>query len=794
MAVLRLEHARRDPRLAARGVRAHALARARAHAAGAAPCCSSPPGCWCWLARRAARGAPAADGRAPLLAFAVGFRKREPWDVELLAGGVYKYAPYAAHGGVETALRSGELLSYAEGRAATVSVKRLGGTLSLAVDGKVDATSSGDMLTQRLLAHVPLLLHPEPKTALVIGLGSGVTAGAALSHPLERVDAVEISAEVAQAARRFFAKANKRALDDPRLRLIVSDGRNHVALTRERYDVIISEPSNPWMAGVSALFTRDFFLLARERLAPGGLFCQWAHVYNMSERDLKTVIASFRDAFPDAALFLVNEGDVLLVGGAGADSLRLDAGALARRMREGRVGEDLDEVHVRSPFAFASLLTLPPAALRAYAEGADRHSDDRPVLEFRTPRQLHANTGRQNALRLVAEGDKSQRPEPWRSLTREPSAQELAERAVMLERSEGFAWAALVYREAIRKDPRLLPALEGYVRAALRSGGESEAERVLTSLVPQAPVDARVALALLQDNVGRTQDALATLEAALQLDQRHRRALLLAAELHEQAGNLDAMELLVNAALRAHPRDAEAEALRASARFARGDLEAAIATAEGVLARAPKEARALEVAAIARAQQGDRAGARRHFERLLEAEPDARGHLNNFALFELEGRDYRAAARLFETSLDLSPGNETAARGLAEAARALGDARLLSRAAGLPGRLVSGTLARPEAALFALAFTAYAYFFQGGWNAAVRFDLVRAVVEQGTVRIDGYETNTGDLAYRDGHYYCDKAPGLSFAAVPVYAAVHPLAGEGRLRGRFVSRAAWLATT
>jgi hypothetical protein len=102
-------------------------------------------------------------------------------------------------------------------------------------------------------------------------------------------------------------------------------------------------------------------------------------------------------------------------------------------------------------------------------------------------------------------------------------------------------------------------------------------------------------------------------------------------------------------------------------------------------------------------------------------------------------------------------------------------------------------LARPEVALFALPFITYAYFFQGGgWNAAVRFDLVRAIVEQGTVRIDGYETNTGDLAYRDGHYYCDKAPGLSFAAVPVYAAAYPLRGEGRLRGRFVSAAAWLS--
>ena len=103
-------------------------------------------------------------------------------------------------------------------------------------------------------------------------------------------------------------------------------------------------------------------------------------------------------------------------------------------------------------------------------------------------------------------------------------------------------------------------------------------------------------------------------------------------------------------------------------------------------------------------------------------------------------------------------------------------------------------LRRPEAALFVLALGAYAYFFQGGgWNANVRFDLVRALVEQRTVRIDGYETNTGDLAFRDGHYYCDKAPGLSLLATPAYAAVYPLAGEGRLRGRFVSRAAWVCT-
>src|SRR6185503_12655890 len=147
-------------------------------------------------------------------------------------------------------------------------------------------------------------LHPSPKEACEIGLGSGVTAGSALAHSLRRLDAVEISPEVAVAAR-LFSRFNRGALDDPRLTLRVADGRNHLLRTDRRYDVIISEPSNPWMAGVSSLFTRDFFLLARSRLAAGGVFCQWTHVYNMHSRDLRSVVAGFTDAFPSSALFLV---------------------------------------------------------------------------------------------------------------------------------------------------------------------------------------------------------------------------------------------------------------------------------------------------------------------------------------------------------------------------------------------------------------------------------------------------------------------------------------------------------
>src|SRR5262249_52982068 len=141
----------------------------------------------------------------------------------LLASGAYKYAPRIAKTvDLETALKAGTLLFYEEGAAATVSVKRLTGTRSLSIDGKVDASSVGDMLTQKALGHLPLLLHEAPKDICIIGLGSGVTLASALTHGIDRADVVEISTGVVQASQ-FFKPENHDALSDPRTHLIVGD-------------------------------------------------------------------------------------------------------------------------------------------------------------------------------------------------------------------------------------------------------------------------------------------------------------------------------------------------------------------------------------------------------------------------------------------------------------------------------------------------------------------------------------------------------------------------------------------
>jgi spermidine synthase len=540
------------------------------------------------------------------------------------------------------------------------------------------------MPTQKLLAHLPLLLHPAPRTACVIGLGSGVTVGAALTHPIDAVDAVEISPEVV-AASALFRPFNGDALADPRLRLMVDDGRHHLLRTGRRYDVIISEPSNPWMAGVSPLFTREFYRIGASRLAPGGVFCQWMHLYNLERDDVRTLVGSFTDAFAEVALFLVNEGDALLIGSAARP---VPTGpALRQRMARPAVAADLAGIDVRSPFAVASLFVVETPALRDWTVGADRHTDDRPVLEFRAPRALHRDTARGNRQALLEVASRAGPVEPYATITAAGDGTERLDRARLLERAHSFDWAFEAYADALARDPHLAAAGEGLVRAGLRAGRAPEAEARLESLAAgPAPVEAHVALALLAFNQDRGQAALDHLRRALERDPRQLRALGLATEVQQAAGNLEAAEGLAREALAAAPEDPEAAARLASVELAQGHVREARTRAEAVLSRDPRNARALEVAAVAHAQLSDRAAARRAFEALLAAAPDDWEALTNFGVFEMEGGDARAAARLFAPSVALNPGNRRGWEGLREAAGRLDDRALLRRAeAGLGG-------------------------------------------------------------------------------------------------------------
>ena len=408
-----------------------------------------------------------------------------PWNRELLSSGVYLYAPYVPKDlDLETQLEAGTLLYYKDGAPATVSVKRLTGTTTLAVDGKTDASNRSDMLTQKLVAHVPLLLHPAPRSVAIIGLGSGVTLGAALSHPVERADVVEISPEVVEASR-FFDTENHQALADPRTHLIVGDGRSHLLLTRRQYDVIISEPSNPWIAGVASLFTREFFEGARARLAPGGIICQWAHTYTISEQDLRSIVATFTSVFPNGTAWMVNDNDVLMV--ASLDPLVPMLGNIEKHWTRGDAATNLAEVGATDPFHVLSLFLAGPAELSRYSAGADILDDNRMRLEFSAPRELHNASAGRNDASFAAASDPAAAPETVRNRRDHATAAQWRGRADMMAKSDAYSIAYDDYVRALKLDPTDRAALRGFSRTAVLTSRAQDALSWVKSLTMDKP-------------------------------------------------------------------------------------------------------------------------------------------------------------------------------------------------------------------------------------------------------------------------------------------------------------------
>ncbi len=184
---------------------------------------------------------------------------------------------------------------------------------SLYVSGKADASSHGDMFTQTLLGQFPMQLHPNPKKIMVLGLASGVTAGEVLNYNIDRLDLLEINPQVV-AASRFFEPWNGKVLNDPRTHLILQDAKAHLLLSHEKYDVIISEPSNPWMAGLAELFTKEFFERARDHLSEGGVLVEFLHSYQMDWKVFSLVGRTFANVFPQGMLVRTMPDDRRLPG------------------------------------------------------------------------------------------------------------------------------------------------------------------------------------------------------------------------------------------------------------------------------------------------------------------------------------------------------------------------------------------------------------------------------------------------------------------------------------------------
>lgn len=329
----------------------------------------------------------AAAAVAMLLLFWVFTWLTPSWNKLILSGGAYRMnfaADRMSYQDFKNAYKAFSLMYYKDDSNATVSVfKQQTGALLLKVNGKTDASTGLDLSTQVLLAQIPLLLNPDARNVLVVGLGSGVTAGSALTHPVEKVDAVEISPAVAEAAQ-LFAPYNGDVLKNKRFHLYLEDAKTFLKLSNNKYDVIISEPSNPWMSGIGNLFSVDFYKEARDHLAPGGLMVQWFHTYEMMDELVATILRTFSSVFDYVSLWNSRGNDMVLVGSS--TPIQPDFQAMQEAMDEASVRADLNRIGIGKLSSFLSLQVASDGLVRKIAGGGRVNKDLFPILEYEAPK------------------------------------------------------------------------------------------------------------------------------------------------------------------------------------------------------------------------------------------------------------------------------------------------------------------------------------------------------------------------------------------------------------------------
>ncbi len=291
-------------------------------------------------------------------------------------------------------LKTGEkILDFWQSSDGVVSIIQLPDNLEMRLDNFYVLGDSKSFLVEQMQAHVPLMIHPEPKKVVFLGMGTGVTAGAALHHDVEKVVAVELVSNVVPAAKRYFSPWANGLFKDERAHIIADDARNFLLGSNEQFDVIVGDLFTPWHAGTGSLYTLEHFGQAKKRLAPGGIFAQWLPLYQLTTENFNTIAATFAAVYPQVTLwradFSTTRASIVLVGQE-ADA-RLDENTLRRNIVHVIGGQaDPGSDHMAGLFYLGNL-----DAIRNHLAGVELNTDDRRAVEFKMPiLSQQANSGR----------------------------------------------------------------------------------------------------------------------------------------------------------------------------------------------------------------------------------------------------------------------------------------------------------------------------------------------------------------------------------------------------------------
>jgi spermidine synthase len=339
-------------------------------------------------------------GAVPAAVALAGWSLLPSWDPQVMTSGSFLYgaadlrsARFVKQDLREYLRKDSELIAQYWDSYGLVTIHRQqDGILSMKVNGKTDAsTGPTDRANMLFVGDLALVHHPAPKKALCIGLGGGVTLAAMAKHPLERLDCVELSPAVLRGAAHFRETIGP-VLEDPRVKIIVGDGRNAIQFGRGSYDVIVSQPSNLWVSGMANLFTRDFFAEASRRLGERGIFCQWVHAYYLSPENLRAVFRTFFDVYPHGSVWEVFPGHDYLLMGSPAP-MQTDVRDLEDRLASTKALEEYvgTEGGFRSGRLLGHLVAEASAVRHAVGAGP-LITDDRCFIEYTAPRSMGRDT------------------------------------------------------------------------------------------------------------------------------------------------------------------------------------------------------------------------------------------------------------------------------------------------------------------------------------------------------------------------------------------------------------------
>jgi tetratricopeptide (TPR) repeat protein/predicted membrane-bound spermidine synthase len=261
-------------------------------------------------------------------------------------------------------------------------------------NGKTDA-GSGDIETQAMISHLPLALHEYPRSVLNIGMGGAFSLASALTYrEVQSIDCIEIDPEVVRADKTVISDYNNHALEDNRTNVVTADGRNFLFSTPKKYDVIISEPPNIWVSGVSNLFTREFYELAKAHLNTGGILAQWYPMYEMNNSDYRIALNTIRTVFPNIYEFRVQRSDVIVLASEKRFDIPADLNLTRLLWPEvdsdfRRIYENDPQEHLAAKDRINNLFFKDPDDVNETIRNVEIiNTDDLPVLEFACLRNL----------------------------------------------------------------------------------------------------------------------------------------------------------------------------------------------------------------------------------------------------------------------------------------------------------------------------------------------------------------------------------------------------------------------